>query len=937
MPSLPSQPALAPPDGVPGSESQLPSESSHEYSNEGMILLSTRHGNGSRLTKPRPAIEILHDVVANAQQSLNQLPERDRLPTNALFQAYDTVLPLYGLDPESDQHISRLVFRIGGERGDGSLIDKFRAVMSRMGIDVQFDTAAVSAGTNTDEIRGGPAAGLTTHEQHAADPDVELLPQNPPRISSDTTAHSDSSGRHFEKDTELRYEEAYDLACHALRNRLFLEWHRIAPTLSKERRTLDVLAGSRRRDVTIRTVGQYWLATVRKTQSDRFERIASRAREIYLVTKIFAQWQDYASDKAERAAVARRHILRLRHFDSWKEAALDEERTVCTFVRGVHLPRWIAHSTALGADESRASLTYHENLVAKCFCDWRFLTLDAKAAEWRIKLVKQIRMEHWLRESKEKASMDRLASAQHEHNQLAKTASLWRDAAGRGQALNLQSEDQQRCIELSRCHELWRSSAPRLDGLERRSRSNHHGNVFSAWLLEARVRSFQQKCNNRFLQETFRDWRLNHKMQTLQRERDRALLGRTFDLAVRHCKETGLEEKYASIPPLAMWVRQQTMARHFSLWDETARLRHTRERMADDDRAKRDKIGLLNAWYDDSMRDAEMDRWARRGEFYLTMDCDFGQWKRWSKTEKERKLRDVYARAKHGANTRLVLHCWRGWHRQSLAVAAADASAAETLLTRDEGTKAVCFETWVSTSLQNQGRELTCQRELRSSLLNLWASVAANIAVAETEAWGFWAERIADSCWKRWNIVFQRVEGQAYSAAKAEERHRTTSSHEAFIMWHAMSSDSGSYGPRDSIRRAATVTIDYHSRSETSRPIGRQPFVRPLPWTRSNMSEYVPGVERQPVRGQPAYGESVAGTSPVNTPTRWTGRMRPILGLPSTTPVGALPTPYERELRARYDAETTSPQEWAAEEPEGPNEEAQGGEQANSRGGPERW
>ncbi|KAJ3952590.1 regulator of (H+)-ATPase in vacuolar membrane, partial [Colletotrichum tropicale] len=85
-------------------------------------------------------IAILHDVVTAAQDNLDLLPEGERLATNALFQAYDAVLPKYGIDPEEDHHISRLVFRVGGERGDGSLLDKLRHVLARMGIELEFDS-----------------------------------------------------------------------------------------------------------------------------------------------------------------------------------------------------------------------------------------------------------------------------------------------------------------------------------------------------------------------------------------------------------------------------------------------------------------------------------------------------------------------------------------------------------------------------------------------------------------------------------------------------------------------------------------------------------------------------------------------------------------------------------------------------------------------------
>ncbi|KAH0431702.1 WD repeat protein [Colletotrichum camelliae] len=118
MPSLPLRPALAPRDGI-SSFASIQSSDSY-YSNE--------------------EIAILHDVVTAAQDNLDLLPEGERLATNALFQAYDAVLPNYGVDPEEDHHISRLVFRVGGERGDGSLLDKLRNVLARMGIELEFDS-----------------------------------------------------------------------------------------------------------------------------------------------------------------------------------------------------------------------------------------------------------------------------------------------------------------------------------------------------------------------------------------------------------------------------------------------------------------------------------------------------------------------------------------------------------------------------------------------------------------------------------------------------------------------------------------------------------------------------------------------------------------------------------------------------------------------------
>ncbi|GKT49458.1 uncharacterized protein ColSpa_09639 [Colletotrichum spaethianum] len=160
MPSLPHRPALAPRDGISSFVSVQSSDS--YYSDE--------------------EIAILHDVVTAAQENLELLPEGERLATNALFQAYDAVLPLYGVDPEEDHHISRLVFRIGGERGDGSLMEKLRAVLSRMGIGLEFDSRSDGSRVLSDHGDGPDYHDGPSHE--------ESFQPSPVLTATDHNSHS---------------------------------------------------------------------------------------------------------------------------------------------------------------------------------------------------------------------------------------------------------------------------------------------------------------------------------------------------------------------------------------------------------------------------------------------------------------------------------------------------------------------------------------------------------------------------------------------------------------------------------------------------------------------------------------------------------------------------------------------------------------------------
>jgi protein SFI1 len=110
------------------------------YSNEGQFVNCRRDSVAANAS---PDVEILHNIVVLAQELLPSLPERERLPTNALFNAYYDILPRIGIDADHDSRYARILFKIGGLRGPGTLYEKFEQVLSRMGIEIEFDSGAI--------------------------------------------------------------------------------------------------------------------------------------------------------------------------------------------------------------------------------------------------------------------------------------------------------------------------------------------------------------------------------------------------------------------------------------------------------------------------------------------------------------------------------------------------------------------------------------------------------------------------------------------------------------------------------------------------------------------------------------------------------------------------------------------------------------------------
>ncbi|KAH8601374.1 Sfi1 spindle body protein-domain-containing protein [Bisporella sp. PMI_857] len=100
-------------------------------------------GNGAS-SNPEPFytnedVAVLHEIVLLAQELLPNLPEREKLPTNALFGAYYEILPQLGLNADHDNRYARILFKIGGLGAPEGLYERFEAILSRMGIEIELE------------------------------------------------------------------------------------------------------------------------------------------------------------------------------------------------------------------------------------------------------------------------------------------------------------------------------------------------------------------------------------------------------------------------------------------------------------------------------------------------------------------------------------------------------------------------------------------------------------------------------------------------------------------------------------------------------------------------------------------------------------------------------------------------------------------------------
>ncbi|KAL2116308.1 hypothetical protein VTJ04DRAFT_8475 [Mycothermus thermophilus] len=415
-------------------------------------------------------IALVYEIVNLAELLLPNLPERDQLPTTALFLAAEDVLRERHLDPDNiPPHISRLIFKIGGERSRDSLGDKFHAVLEGLGIDLQFtDAGQLSDTSSLAQSPQFPNTGILVEPTRAThtgsvsgssrNVSLEDLPQ-PASVHRKWLAHSPTAPRPAPSasvpSSKLRQGEAsieeLEARLQALKQRqdnellagAFSTWH--AKTRQRQQdndafwplavrtdaRTLltEVLdiwreeaqdAQERKADAEAAIEHSQWVA--------KMEKRASRVYEIYTARTTLDAWRSLALEERDRTAVARRHLVRKRAFDGWHAQHIEDEMKVENFILGHALKKW--KDTALHQEvRSEVASQWYDQRLMKDSVDTMWEEYNNRIADevYATELVNDC-LRHWSTKAREFREEYQIASALDERLVRDEIVKNWLDA-----------------------------------------------------------------------------------------------------------------------------------------------------------------------------------------------------------------------------------------------------------------------------------------------------------------------------------------------------------------------------------------------------------------------------------------------------------------------------------------------------------------------------
>ena len=216
--------------------------------------------------------------------------------------------------------------------------------------------------------------------------------------------------------------------------KLLYKWRDDTVLLTQHHETMYKGAQAYDRNMLLRQAWDQWRAKdAERRQEIETERFfqqlslrAGKARDLFVLTKAFTHWAQSASDEILRTSVARRHILRTKYFNAWRDITVVNELKVRRRGLSKFLAKWRHRAAILKANEIRATAYHEDKLVQKLYWDWFWKFCERRAPLWAAGRTRRIFFNKWanialqLREREDRVSCKTASSIQRN------TISTWK-------------------------------------------------------------------------------------------------------------------------------------------------------------------------------------------------------------------------------------------------------------------------------------------------------------------------------------------------------------------------------------------------------------------------------------------------------------------------------------------------------------------------------
>ncbi|KAF2840081.1 Sfi1-domain-containing protein [Patellaria atrata CBS 101060] len=527
-----------------------------------------------------------------------------------------------------------------------------------------------------------------------------------------------------------------------------------------------------------------WLVKKQEAETTKFfahlERRADKARNLFLLTKAFTHWAQYASEEVLRTSVARRHILRTKYFNAWRDITAVNDFKVRRQVLHKFLDKWRRRAVQVQTQETETTSVYEGRITRNCFQRWLATYRERRALCDAEQYLMQKYLARWreiVRQLRERAEwVDQMRN----RSLLQKDLLLWST----------------RTNQVVQTLPLLRSQV--IQRLENRILHTS----FSTWLLRTRQSQQAEEANRlRILRYALTKVRIRFSISYAQRQianlyavqclykwiiatRGKGREHTLDERAVRNAltawhTKTELQRNSLKTAEQVFKRSQCTrlLSKSFTIWREKTGQIRQQSQLASSIYEPKLLYGALQAWINRTIHVRELNIQAEDAQFYVFAMHALKKWKDATQVAKKQHRREAYATVRRNHKMKLVHGILQTWRGRTARIRDLDNAANRLIENRTVTAASRALIAWHNraTTLTQLIQETEAMRRttLLSSTLKLWNEQHQRVQSMSRKA-ETWQREIAilgaGTCFRKLNWRLFQMKQEQQKAIALRER-----------------------------------------------------------------------------------------------------------------------------------------------------------------------
>lgn len=508
-----------------------------------------------------------------------------------------------------------------------------------------------------------------------------------------------SNEEHEAKAKTLRFHHLAAQACN-----VFWHWCRQARLARDSHDQMFRQATAHDHSILRRQAFEQWrsafTARIHEKETEKFfgnlEKRAGRARDLFLLTKAFTHWAQCTSDEILRTSAARRHILRTRYFNAWRDITVVNELKVRRQGLSKFLGIWRQKGSHVATLQDEASGFRMTHLAANTYREWFWTFCDRRSPTWYATKLRIKFFDKW-RQLTRGLTIRATWSADFAHSRvIRKVVLLWRSRLDETRQLDDDAQlFRRRALLMSASESLHREVdyAPLKRRVELRVDSRLARSALLGWATKTRLSWSAAQINElRIMRNAWTAWNDRLRCQTLSRTIDdrivvQALYRWVIAERLALCERVGKVKLKDRV--FAYWrsktdavcsnlgradyrvrtSREQRMkSQVLEMWTAQAQATMADEAKAQQYRRRRLAVAALEQWTSQARRLSEMDEWCKRAQFFVSATSTINRWREALISTKKARRREAYASIRRAQKIKMTRTLLLKWHNAATNV-----------------------------------------------------------------------------------------------------------------------------------------------------------------------------------------------------------------------------------------------------------------------------